>query len=106
MEFKIGDWVEVTYYTGKRTIAKVSSKDTVQENGVGQNYSTDLSKDWKLWSPRDGEWCWVDDSLCICTKVTKENTFIVENSTRGTIEATLNAVEPFIGTLPTFVKEK
>ena len=50
-QFKVGDWVEITYSNNSRTIARVSSENTVQENGIGNKYETDVNT-WNKWQPK------------------------------------------------------
>ena len=54
-KFKVGDWVEVTYSAGQRTIACVESKSSILEKGLSTE--TNLESSWELWKPTEGEWC-------------------------------------------------
>lgn len=95
--FKVGDWVHlVTTYS--RTIAKVSGETTIQENGIGKFYETDLSM-WEPWQAQEGEWVVLKPRH---PRMHKETSFTVKQYFGKNCNGV--DIEPFIGELPTFLK--
>lgn len=103
--FKIGDWVEVRYATGTRIVAIISSEKTVQENGIGKHYETDINT-WNKWQPEVGEWCWFKTCNCgfelgqYVTTLSSGQYRYKLNSTNSLFNCSY--CEPFIGELPNF----
>lgn len=91
---KIGDWVTNTEGFLFR----------VTENNMH------VSDDFTLWIPKEGEWCWSKyDGLVQILKITDERYIVFPLSTSEkdcTIEYRLGGLEPFIGELPSFIKDK
>ena len=107
-QFKVGDW-GVNKRAKQRKIKKVASvysnAITVGDSTVGINVM--LIKDFELWLPKPGEWCWC--SIFGLVKVVCETTetgkpcYLCWNPWKK-IEQKLSNLEPFIGTLPTYLK--
>lgn len=108
MSFKVGDWVMlVTTYS--RTIAKVSENKTIQENGVGKKYTTDLDM-WEAWKPKESEWCWIDRVLCKITFMNEyepDEFYFIDSANQNERKGffSISKIEPFIGKLPSFIKD-
>lgn len=94
-KFNIGDWVEVTYSSGKRTIAKVSSDTTVREDGTRFNHITDLSS-WTKWKPIIGEFVIPDTGVSV-------DGFMVMRYDGVSLLA--DRYEPFFGSLPSVLNK-
>lgn len=103
-KFKVGDWVLFTQKlnTVPMKITKVNTREIVSEGnfdflyGIGCNLL-------KLWQPKAEEWAWfgyeivqvIDNSDTI--KICRQDSDAYE-------EVTLDKLEPFIGTLPSFIE--
>ena len=102
-EFKIGDWVQVIagHERPIGSLFKVKSCLTRYR-----------AADVKLWTPKEGEWCW----FCSVNGNSELGQFIEEffegryryklNGTNSVFNCDAIRCEPFIGKLPTFLKDK
>ena len=101
MNFKVGDWVRVPKH---KHIFQFTS--TFEEDGI--EYIADGYDDiygqqgWtidevELWEPQVGEW--------IVRKFTGNKAIIMQYTTEERIIGKNPIVEPFIGTLPSFLKD-
>ena len=109
MKFKVGDWV--TCETGGTNPYKIINENILK-------YCTNGSrKNVKLWQPEEGEWCWfyfsesVSDHNCLTLgkfigfRNKESNALFLEYyDTDNNIFAS-DMCEPFIGNLPSFIKE-
>lgn len=113
-KFKVGDWVKHTYtmYVGNNNF-KVKTKllqISIAEHDVikctnGSEFI--IARDSiELWTPQPGEWCWygyeivqVIDNSSKLLKICRQDSDCYE-------ELSYNELEPFIGELPTFLKDK
>ena len=118
-KFKVGDWA-VNKTSKQRIVKKITSicgdSVTVGNTEVGINVM--LINDLELWEPKPGEWCWVYDKttripvlrkfVCMNTKGETDYTtafpYEVENIDPSSI-LHFRYIEPFIGQLPTILKE-
>ena len=103
-QFKIGDWVDYAWefyrvheeYNGKGNISKEVVNSLVRHD-----------KNVKLWQPKEGEWCWFRDNRgeAALKQFSQMCPIVATNYIlkQGLISGT---VEPFIGELPTFLKDK
>lgn len=101
-KFKVGDWV------------RAPSGCIYQINETNILHGTEH---FIPWQPKPGEWCWVGYKLMKFSKLIKEDystTFEFISPDRDAdghkikkyiLERHLQVVEPFIGQLPTFLKE-
>lgn len=97
--FKIGDWVICRDYGG---------------NEEFRNYEDELNdifKSIKLWSPKEGEWCWFGTSLVRIESISEyPTTYTLYTKTSDGQEhrmvETDCKLEPFIGEFPSFIKDK
>ena len=99
--FKPGDWIQCTYANGTKFVVQVVSETSVKE--AGRVYPTTLDSDWVAWQPKVGEWCWFwnqsDINLSISPHIGQY----------GNLSYSLefyDNCEPFIGQLPTFIKDQ
>ena len=112
-DFKVGDWVKNKYKT-----IKVKSFITLDKIDYIQDSENGLMPVWQaeLWQPKEGEWCWFDKnklgkfwkkqgtrnywtlsdfvSISEKTKIPSGDYFVSDYC------------EPFIGQLPSFIKDK
>lgn len=112
-EFKIGDWVRTNHFT--KQIVKVQ-KEMLDGNKHIYGYKLSngevlASHKLELWKPKEGEWCWSKyDGLVKVLKITQYDDYTeyeVQNPfRRATEDYIISGLEPFIGTLPTFIKDK
>lgn len=106
--FKIGDWVRVN---GK--IQQI--EEFVNEDSYGKHDMVELTDDYVHidelvnWQPKGGEWCWVSDSkdffdpkLRKFSRINSSEKVFKEPNGREVIYL---YCEPFIGSLPTNIKE-
>ena len=100
-KFKVGDWIT----------------DGIEVWQHKENCRVKNQTNWNLWKPKEGEWCWVGYKLMKFNKLIKEDystTFEFIFPDRDAdgykikehiLERHLQVVEPFIGQLPTNLKE-
>lgn len=111
---KIGDWVKFisnkpnNYCDGEiLQITNIDDRGFCHFGDYNKLYSIDLLE---LWQPTEGEWCWSKyDGLVQILKITDERYIVFPLSTSKkdcTIEYRLGGLEPFIGELPSFIKDK
>lgn len=109
-KFKVGDWVVVTsdFQTRSREYFKgdiITYHDRVQLNGsIGRN-----ENNIRLWQPQPGEWCWFWDKYTDSFLLTKFHSISCDSE--GTTIYKTDGwdwlhCEPFIGELPSFIKDK
>lgn len=111
--FKVGDWVR-NKHTCEVCLCKKIDVDEFFSNENKWHIITSYS----IWQPKEGEWCWFhkEGELPTIAKFSiksNEHTFIgfisVENINFPTcykpIMVLTSKVEPFIGRLPSFLKE-
>ena len=102
MKFKVGDWVRSK--ENKFDFSLVSIDTEKFYKALGSNFE-DV---WELWQPKEGEWCWYKNNLvkiiditdCIYVKATPASFM-----DRFVFFADFLECEPFIGQLPSSVKE-
>ncbi len=94
---KVGDWVR-------------NNNNEIFQLEELHMWQKDLDSLVKLWRPDVGEWCWSKyDGLVQILKITDERYIVFPLSTSEkdcTIEYRLGGLEPFIGELPSFIKDK
>lgn len=105
MNFKVGDWVEIF-----SSIHQIEIIDYEDENCVlstyPNRYRTKLN-DLRLWQPKEGEWCWMWNDgfdkpyLEKLMKIDKNGKFYAKS-----VGDRFKHCEPFIGELPSFIKDK
>lgn len=108
MEFKVGDWVKFNNPTGDGTVTKIinidkSFKHPYELKGFyGSRYG---DSDFKHWQPKEGEWV-------ACGLSETKDEFWVMKYRKEDIENLIRLnpheevfIEPFIGEIPSFLKE-
>ena len=117
MSFKVGDWVKDKQLN---TVYKIQDifKDgyswyapsqkleprSLWDSGV---YGTPESVDnLELWQPEEGEWCWYGFELVQVIGSQQDHIKICRQKSDSYEEITKGQLEPFIGNLPTCVKDK
>ena len=102
MKFKVGDWVRSK--ENKFDFSLVSIDTEKFYKALGSNFEDA----WELWQPKEGEWCWYKNNLvkiiditdCIYVKATPASFM-----DRFVFFVDFLECEPFIGQLPSSVKE-
>ena len=69
---------------------------------VIQAHEDMIYKDFKLWQPQEGEWCWY---MNIHHKNPQLREFKQSRFNQDTYHGLKPLIEPFIGELPSFIKE-
>ena len=110
MKFKIGDWV--SYYNGfKDVLFQIKEFDC--EGRIKHDCNRFKEEYLKLWKPKQGEWCWfwnknriptIGQFLSIETDGNLKYSATFPN-TPHTMIGYYKYCEPFIGELPSFIKE-
>lgn len=106
MKFKVGDWVK---HIDSNNIYLVNgfsihgqTKEWLQ---APDEYHLIPSTECELWKPKEGEWCWYKHCLVKVLSIRDTSCQVSApmfgEQWTGSIE-----LEPFIGQLPTFVKDK
>ena len=117
MQFKIGDWVvqvkeNYSNYNKCFKIKSVLSNNTyiVEPNIFDVDAIQNTNNQFELWRPKIGEWCWILELHlpfpCIQKVLRIEewaNCFTYATAYNGTLLIT--ELEPFIGQLPTYLKD-
>ena len=95
-QFKVGDWVrELNPLPFAKEVYQLSDSDFY---GVGRKsniYFENIEK----WQPKEGEWCWSKKRNELTNNVCELIRFYWDN-------ANIGDCEPFIGELPSFLKDK
>ena len=110
MKFKIGDWVRISG-TIQRVVEINPPTDYAQFFDIDMVETEDdyvSAEVVELWQPKEGEWCWYKNNLvkiiditdCIYVKATPASFM-----DRFVFFADFLECEPFIGQLPSSVKE-
>ena len=113
--FKVGDWVVYKgggYCDGEiLQITDIDERDFCTFGNYNKLYHFDKLR---LWKPKPGEWCWVFDIkgripllrkfVCVDNESNTSFKYIVEKYD-GIGTATYRCIEPFIGQLPTYIKD-
>jgi hypothetical protein len=110
-QFKVGDWVVVYTCRGKdnERISKPVQVTNVSSHFIQvNNYKQYAPSYLELWQPKHGEWCWfktnIDSNVVFGKFVEKldERYYASNHCSRSDY---FKYCEPFIDTLPTFIKE-
>ena len=107
--FKVGDWVKSTKYQHLKPIqieSTYESNERKGELGLKSGGIVLYSSEAVHWKPKVGEWCWFlnNNREPILKQFLQMCPIVPTNyvSKQGTISG---SVEPFIGELPTFLKD-
>lgn len=101
IEFKVGDWVKGSNGTVHRILA-YQDRSVVITNDDDYYHKKNFDNLYELWQPQVGEWCWFRDTLCKVTHY-KERPYITYLDDSHYVEN--DDLEPFIGTLPSFIED-
>lgn len=104
--FKIGDWV----INSQGNIKQLDESDIFMLNQIPQNT---LTRELALWQPKEGEYCWntAKRTIVHIRNIVEDQyglSFGCYSEANGTSSAgyyRLIDLEPFIGTLPSFLKD-
>ena len=112
-KFKVGDWIKSTKFTHMRP-SKVQSiyKSNGRKGDFGLKCggTVHYASEAELWQPKEGEWCWFKDeentigSLTQLVGIEEDGTYYGYSSYG--IPDKAPCVEPFIGELPSFLKDQ
>lgn len=104
-KFKVGDWVRIIDGSGleEHSIHKLDKEKLYL---VKQLYRNSV----ELWQPAKGEWCWFDTTSNTLPFIAKYGEFnneeyFIDNST-FIKKHNIKTIEPFIGELPSFIKDR
>ena len=109
--FKVGDWVRLK----DKDFNSVFQIELIDEYGNlfdnTQKYRGEQQY-YELWQPKEGEWCWFwdhTDSLIVLQqfkeKIVNESKTVYRTTDIAGFETVFYNCEPFIGELPSFLKE-
>ena len=104
--FKVGDWATFTTH-GMKKITDVFRNEGLKLDMLSFNskYDVYVEADATLWKPESTKWCWSE--LYGLVKVLQKNTTgDYRCATFSGSESNITTLEPFVGTLPTYVKDK
>lgn len=110
-QFKVNDWVSINGSLKQITSLSYDYNGEINAIFCGQaHYST--QRDIKLWQPKEDEYCWNNAKRTIVhiRNIVKDQygvSFGCYSVTNGTSSAgyyKLEDLEPFIGTLPSFLQ--
>lgn len=120
MEFKVGDWVRVLRKDGAISsglIGKVTGtpETTMYDNSIWIHLENGFSSSTKpsnleIWQPKEGEWCWFwnytdTPNFMMFNGITEDNLYNGITCIGG-CDIEFDYCEPFIGELPSFIKDK
>ena len=107
MQFKVGDWVipKVADDFKPRKITKIVDNDFIESEDL-MGYMIDF----ELWQPKEGEWCWFwnytdTPNFMMFNGITEDNLYNGITCIGG-CDIEFDYCEPFIGELPSFIKDK
>lgn len=99
-EFKVGDWVITKAgYTKQISGLTRDAYDTLSIGNTSVGVNVVFKNEIELWQPKEGEWCWSKKRNELTNNVCELIRFYWDNDNIGDCE-------PFIGELPTFLKDK
>ena len=108
MEFKVGDWV-----ISNNQALKVEAINDMGNPCIFDGTWLKEIGTHELWQPKEGEWCWLNKELAKITSKDNDGyvTFLKSNGTYSAYhKIDTNFIskycEPFIGELPSFLKDK
>ena len=106
-QFKVGDWLIGKYSKNPICIETIGTTLTNSSVTINGTFSVDQ---FTLWQPKEGEWCWFWNSALGIWFISTLKDFGEYNNS---IQYRCNSVyyicekcEPFIGELPSFLKDK
>lgn len=111
-KFKVGDWVTVSWHKNNNpykitNIWEGESTKSVNETSNSnstlffEDCANRLANQCLPWQPQEGEWCW-----CVyIDNYDKQHRDLIKWNERMNV-LDFDIVEPFIGTLPTFLQGK
>ena len=109
-EFKVGDWVR---HIESNNIYKINgfsmhgqTKGFIQ---IPDEYNLVPQSECELWQPKEGEWCWFWDNFnnpFIGKFVARDGDNYQYKHTKNDKVYSAYKCEPFVGELPTFLKDK
>jgi hypothetical protein len=105
-KFNVGDWVKSIKYRHLRPIKIQTIYESNTRHGtlgLKSNGTVLYSDEVELWEPKEGEWCWFYDRICKVTNY-DERPYIEYQDDSHYVDD--DELEPFIGELPSFLKEK
>lgn len=112
-EFKVGDWVRKEPFLFEQEVYQLAYSDFY---GVGRK-SDSFFENLEPWQPKEGEWCWfytntskgrrfINPQLGKFQNLVEQDTNTYKNGYRYIADIGFyKQCEPFIGELPTFLKE-
>ena len=107
--FKVGDWVKSTKYQHLKPIqieSTYESNERKGELGLKSGGTVLYSSEAVHWKPKVGEWCWfLNNNREPILKQFLQMCPIVPTNYISKQRTISGSVEPFIGELPTFLKD-
>ena len=111
-EFKVGDWVTTKAgYTKQISGLTRDACDTLSIGNTSVGINVVFKNEIELWQPEIGEWCWfweIDSNpkLCQYSKYINGEYEALSIDPYYELEGHFGFCEPFIGELPSFIKER
>jgi hypothetical protein len=108
--FKVGAWIR--FSTTKQLLGRVAgfSSANVPYIVSGEDKITPSTLELELWAPKPNEWCWLYGKLIKITDISSieycQYITSVGDNNEASYEYLQSNCEPFIGILPTFLKDK
>ena len=108
-EFKVGDWVTTKAgYTKQISGLTRDACDTLSIGNTSVGVNVVFKNEIELWQPKEGEWCWFWDNFnnpFIGKFVARNGDNYQYKHTKNDKVYSAYKCEPFVGELPSFLKE-
>ena len=102
-KFKVGDWVTISGILPDDIFKLTENEITYGEILLAHFKFT--KDEWKPWVPKINQWCWCGFELVEVID-TATSLKICRQQSDSYEEVSVTMLEPFIGSLPSFVKDK
>ena len=99
MNFKVGDWIR------SKDGLDVSRITIDTERFLKEVEHKDIKDEWEHWKPQVGEWCWFWSEGNLSPHIMQFSCMAADGKTYLSGFAGYDYCEPYIGPLPSFVKE-
>ena len=106
-QFKVGDWVKTKAGFIKQISCLTGDKcDTLSIGNTSVGINVVFKNEIELWQPKEGEWCWFWNRHTNISPLIRKFEYIFNGDFYTNGQMIFTHCEPFIGNLPTFLKDE
>ena len=102
--FKVGDWIRIKG-TLESDIFKLTENEIKYKEIILGHFIFEENT-WVHWQPKEGEWCWMFSDGNLSPHIMQFSCMGLDGKTYLSGFAGYDECEPFIGELPSFIKDK